>query len=80
VISLILEGKEHIFEGIVKGSIISEKRGADGFGYDPIFVPEGQNKTFAELSMDEKNTMSHRARAFEKMIHFLKNDHLKHTI
>jgi XTP/dITP diphosphohydrolase len=80
VISLILEGKEHIFEGVVKGSIISEKRGTDGFGYDPIFVPEGQNKTFAELSLDEKNTMSHRARAFEKMIHFLKNDHLKHTM
>jgi XTP/dITP diphosphohydrolase len=80
VISLILEGKEHIFEGIVKGTIISEKRGTDGFGYDPIFVPEGQNKTFAELSLDEKNTMSHRARAFEKMIHFLKNDHLKHTM
>ncbi|MDP4865177.1 MAG: non-canonical purine NTP diphosphatase [Crocinitomicaceae bacterium] len=80
VISLILEGKEHIFEGVVKGSIISEKRGTDGFGYDPIFVPEGQNKTFAELSLDEKNKMSHRARAFEKMIHFLKNDHLKHTM
>jgi XTP/dITP diphosphohydrolase len=80
VISLILEGKEHFFEGVVKGTILSEKRGEDGFGYDPIFVPEGQNKTFAELSLDEKNKMSHRARAFEKMIHFLKNDHLKHTM
>ena len=80
VISLILDGKEHLFEGVVKGRIIEEKRGADGFGYDPIFVPEDQDKTFAELSMNEKNKMSHRARAFEKMIHFLKNDHLKHTL
>lgn len=80
VISLILDGKEHLFEGVVKGKIIEEKRGTDGFGYDPIFVPEDQGKTFAELSMEEKNKMSHRARAFEKMIHFLKNDHLKHTM
>lgn len=80
VISLILDGKEHLFEGVVKGKIIEEKRGGDGFGYDPIFVPEDQDKTFAELSMEEKNKMSHRARAFEKMIHFLKNDHLKHTM
>lgn len=80
VISLMLNGKEHLFEGIVKGRIIEEKRGTDGFGYDPIFVPEDQDKTFAELSMNEKNKMSHRARAFEKMIHFLKNDHLKHTL
>jgi len=80
VISLILNGKEHLFEGVVKGRIIEEKRGTDGFGYDPIFVPEDQDKTFAELSMEEKNKMSHRARAFEKMIHFLKNDHLKHTM
>jgi len=80
VISLILEGKEHLFEGVVKGKIIDKKRGTDGFGYDPIFVPEGQDKTFAELSIDEKNKLSHRARAFEKMIHFLKNDHSKHTL
>ena len=71
VITLILEGKTHIFEGIVKGEIIREKRGTDGFGYDPIFVPEGQNKTFAEMTMSEKNLQSHRARAFQKMIDFL---------
>lgn len=80
VISLILEGKEHLFEGVVKGRIIEEKRGLDGFGYDPIFVPDGQNKTFAELTVDEKNKLSHRARAFEKMIRFLNNDHSKHTL
>ena len=71
VITLILEGKTHTFEGIVKGEIIREKRGTDGFGYDPIFVPEGQNKTFAEMKMAEKNLQSHRARAFQKMIDFL---------
>lgn len=71
VITLFLEGKTHTFEGIVKGEIIREKRGTDGFGYDPIFVPEGQNKTFAEMTMAEKNLQSHRARAFQKMIDFL---------
>lgn len=71
VITLILENKTFTFEGIVKGEIIREKRGEDGFGYDPIFVPEGQNKTFAEMTMAEKNLQSHRARAFQKMIEFL---------
>lgn len=71
VITLILENKTFTFEGIVKGEIIREKRGTDGFGYDPIFVPEGQNKTFAEMTMAEKNLQSHRARAFQKMIEFL---------
>jgi XTP/dITP diphosphohydrolase len=71
VITLILENKTFTFEGIVKGEIIREKRGKDGFGYDPIFVPEGQNKTFAEMTMAEKNLQSHRARAFQKMIEFL---------
>ena len=74
VITLILEGKTHIFEGIVKGEIIREKRGTDGFGYDPIFVPEGQNKTFAEMTMAEKNLKSHRAIAFQKMIDFLSSN------
>jgi XTP/dITP diphosphohydrolase len=74
VITLILEGKTHIFEGIVKGEIIREKRGIDGFGYDPIFVPEGQNKTFAEMTMAEKNLQSHRAIAFQKMIYFLSSN------
>ena len=71
-ICLIMEGKEYLFEGIVKGEIIQEKRGEAGFGYDPIFVPEGYEQTFAELGNDIKNTISHRARAVEKLCKFLK--------
>ena len=71
-ICLIMEGKEYLFEGIVKGKIIEEKRGGAGFGYDPIFVPEGFDKTFAELGNDIKNTISHRALAVEKLCRFLK--------
>jgi XTP/dITP diphosphohydrolase len=73
VITLILNDKQHIFEGIVNGTIISEKRGENGFGYDPIFIPENESKTFAEMNLSEKNQFSHRARALEKMIHFLTN-------
>ena len=72
VICLIRGGKEYLFEGIVKGEIIQEKRGGAGFGYDPIFVPEGYDLTFAELGDDVKNTISHRARAVEKLCQFLK--------
>ena len=71
-ICLIQEGKEYLFEGIVKGEIIGEKRGGAGFGYDPIFVPEGYEQTLAELGNDIKNTISHRARAVEKLCSFLK--------
>ena len=71
-ICLIMEGKEYLFEGIVKGAIIEEKRGGAGFGYDPIFVPEGYEQTFAEVGNDIKNTISHRARAVEKLCKFLK--------
>lgn len=71
VIALYLDGEMHTFEGIVNGTIIEEKRGEQGFGYDPIFVPEGFTRTFAEMSMDEKNTVSHRARAFKKMYQYL---------
>ncbi len=71
-ICLIQEGKEYLFEGIVMGEIIQEKRGGAGFGYDPIFVPEGYEQTFAELGNDVKNTISHRARAVEKLCLFLK--------
>ncbi len=71
-ISLILDGKEHLFEGIVKGEIIEEKRGTTGFGYDPIFVPEGYTETFAELGNEVKNTISHRARAVQQLCNFLK--------
>lgn len=70
-ISLILDGKEHLFEGIVKGEIILEKRGDSGFGYDPVFMPEGYDQTFAELGNDVKNQISHRALAVEKLCEFL---------
>jgi XTP/dITP diphosphohydrolase len=71
VITLILNTETYVFEGVVKGEISFEKRGSDGFGYDPIFIPEGQTKTFAEMTLAEKNQQSHRARAFEKMVTFL---------
>jgi XTP/dITP diphosphohydrolase len=71
VIALIFEEKEYIFDGIVTGEIISERRGAEGFGYDPVFVPDGRDLTFAEMDLAEKNTVSHRARAFEKLKSFL---------
>lgn len=70
-VSLIIDGKEHLFEGIVTGEIRKEKTGSEGFGYDPIFEPENSGKTFAEMSTEEKNKVSHRARAFSKMIDFL---------
>lgn len=71
VIALILEGKEYLFEGIVTGKIISERRGRMGFGYDPVFIPDGSKVTFAEMELDEKNLISHRARAFAKLKSFL---------
>lgn len=71
VIALFLNGKTHLFEGVVEGVIRKEKSGLNGFGYDPIFEPENTGCTFAEMTMEEKNTMSHRGRAFEKMIAFL---------
>ena len=64
--------KVHQFEGIVNGEIIRERRGGEVFGYDPIFQPEGYDKTFAELGMDIKNTISHRARATQKLAEYLK--------
>lgn len=71
VICLILNKEIHYFEGIIRGEISTEKRGAKGFGYDPIFIPEGSSITFAEMTLDEKNTFSHRARAIAKMVAFL---------
>lgn len=71
VIALIHQGREHLFEGEIKGVIIKEKRGTAGFGYDPVFVPEGRNITFAEMEAGEKNSISHRALAFKKLKNFL---------
>ena len=70
-IALILHGEEHLFEGIVNGEISTEKRGTEGFGYDPVFIPEETGKTFAELGVDVKNQISHRARAVAKLTEFL---------
>ena len=71
VICLIEGGKEHFFEGIVNGSIIRERKGGAGFGYDPIFMPDGYSETFAEMGNDEKNKISHRARAVQKLCEYL---------
>lgn len=71
VIALNLKNKVHVFEGIVDGIICTEKRGLHGFGYDPIFEPNNCGKTFAEMTIDEKNLISHRSIAFEKMLSFL---------
>lgn len=71
VIALIYNNSEYLFDGIVNGTIIQEKRGSGGFGYDPVFVPEGHERTFAEMTLYEKNKISHRARAFEKLRYFL---------
>lgn len=71
VIALIFENKEYLFEGVVKGKIINERRGKEGFGYDPVFIPEGSSFTFAEISIENKNRISHRAKAFEKLREFL---------
>ena len=72
VITLVLNGVHRQFEGIVEGNIIFEKKGANGFGYDPVFVPEGFDKTFAEMTLPEKSALSHRGRAFAKLVEYLK--------
>ena len=72
-ISLILDGKEYLFEGVIKGEIIKEKRGDSGFGYDPVFMPEGYDRTFTELGNDIKNQISHRALAVQKLCEFLQS-------
>lgn len=68
VIALIIDGEEFIFEGEVKGSITRERIGTNGFGYDPIFIPETESRTFAQMNAEEKISMSHRSRAIQKMI------------
>lgn len=73
VIALHLHGQTSLFEGVVRGQISNQKTGTNGFGYDPIFIPHGHTKSFAEMTMDEKNAMSHRALAVEKLVEFLKS-------
>lgn len=72
VIALILAGKEYIFEGLVEGKILSGIKGSGGFGYDPVFLPSGHTETFAEMTLDQKNAISHRALAVSKLAAFLK--------
>ncbi len=74
VISLILNGKEYLFDGICEGQIVEQQKGLKGFGYDPIFIPNGGDNTFAEMTIEEKNVFSHRKKATDKLIAFLKNN------
>ena len=71
VVALILDGKEYLFDGVINGRIITEKKGLSGFGYDPVFMPDGYTQTFAELGDDIKNGISHRALAVNKLVSFL---------
>jgi XTP/dITP diphosphohydrolase len=72
VITLIVDGVQHQFEGIVRGQIAQQQSGEEGFGYDPLFVPEGYDISFAQMDMQEKNRISHRGRAVHKLVDFLK--------
>lgn len=72
VVSLIFDGREYLFEGIVNGKIIDKERGVDGFGYDSVFLPDGYSLTFAEMALDQKNQISHRARAINLLVDFLR--------
>lgn len=74
VISLFLDGEQHFFEGTVEGRIIASRTGTEGFGYDPIFIPEGYDQTFAEMSLEEKNKISHRSQAVAKLVGFLNSN------
>lgn len=74
VIALIENGREHLFEGTVEGSIARAKQGTEGFGYDPVFIPQGESQTFAQLGEDKKNSMSHRARAAHRLAAFLERE------
>jgi len=77
VITLVSSDGIRQFEGKVEGKILCERKGVQGFGYDPVFVPDGHNRTFAELSMDEKNKISHRGQAIKKLVHYLKTNPIK---
>ena len=74
VIALIINGEKHIFEGKINGQIAIEPKGTNGFGYDPLFIPDGYTKTFAELTDEEKNNLSHRRLALEKLMNFIQNN------
>lgn len=76
VIALMWQGELQLFEGICKGTIAADRNGSGGFGYDPIFIPEGESRSFAEMSLEEKNAISHRARATEKLVEFLNKHRL----
>ena len=78
VFALLYQGEEHLFEGIVKGEIIRQRRGGAGFGYDPIFQPEGYTQTFAEMGNDAKNNISHRARAVKKLAEYVGTLNVEH--
>ena len=80
IISLIWMGNEHLFEGICTGEIVSEPKGAEGFGYDPVFIPTGSNRTFAEMSLIEKNAFSHRQKAANQLVLFLQQNILPQLI
>lgn len=73
IICLIMNGQQFLFEGTIKGTIIAERRGDTGFGYDPVFIPEGSVKTFAEMTLPEKNIFSHRKKAIEKLVNYFGN-------
>ena len=74
VISLIWKGREHQFQGICEGSIVEHKRGSQGFGYDPVFVPAGTTQTFAEMGIEQKNSFSHRKKAADQLVLFLQQN------
>jgi len=74
-IALNIQGKQFIFEGVCKGTILTEKRGDSGFGYDPIFMPEGFDRSFAEMNLAEKGSISHRGKAVEKLVTYLNEHH-----
>ncbi len=73
IISLLIDGEETLFEGICEGVITTNRKGDGGFGYDPVFIPQGADKTFAEMTVDEKKQFSHRAKALEKLVRWLEN-------
>lgn len=77
VIALITENERRTFEGVIKGEITTEPRGSSGFGYDPVFVPEGSEKTFAEMTEEEKNKISHRGKAFALLVDYLGQGNIK---